>query len=157
MKSRLLLDIVIREGSTILKLLAGEDQALLVGRNALLVLNLGLDVVDGVGRLDLKGDGFAREGLDKDLHPTAETEDQVEGRLLLDIVVGEGAAVFELLASEDETLLVGGDALLVLDLGLDIIDGVRGLDLEGDGLSGERLNEDLHGDIRGRVCGGSGG
>ena len=34
---------------------------------------------------------------------------------------------------------------LVLDLSLDIIDGVRGLDLEGDGLSSESLNEDLHG------------
>jgi hypothetical protein len=31
-------------------------------------LNLGLDIVDGVGRLHLKGDGFARKGLHKDLH-----------------------------------------------------------------------------------------
>ena len=34
--------------------------------------------------------------------------------------------------------------LLVLDFGLDVVDGVRGLDLEGDGLSGECLDEDLH-------------
>ena len=34
----------------------------------LLVLDLGLDVVDGVGRLHLKGDSLAREGLDEDLH-----------------------------------------------------------------------------------------
>lgn len=47
-------------------------------------------------------------------------EDQVEGRLLLDVVVRKGAAVLELLAGEDETLLVRGDALLVLDLGLDL-------------------------------------
>ncbi len=38
----------------------------------------------------------------------------MQGRLLLDVVVGEGAAVLELLAGEDEALLVGGDALLVL-------------------------------------------
>ncbi|KAF2628978.1 hypothetical protein BU25DRAFT_315948, partial [Macroventuria anomochaeta] len=50
-----------------------------------------------------------------------ETEDQVESRLLLDVVVGEGATVLELLASEDQTLLVRGNALLVLDLGLDIV------------------------------------
>ena len=31
-----------------------------------------------------------------------------------------------------------------LDLGLDILDGVGGLDLEGDGLAGEGLHEDLH-------------
>ena len=34
--------------------------------------------------------------------------------------------------------------LLVLDLGLDIINGVGGLNLEGDGLSSEGLDEDLH-------------
>jgi hypothetical protein len=37
----------------------------LVWGNALLVLDLGLDVVDGVGGLDLKGDGLARKGLDE--------------------------------------------------------------------------------------------
>ena len=31
-------------------------------------LDLGLDIVDGIGGLDLKGDGLAREGLDKNLH-----------------------------------------------------------------------------------------
>ena len=48
----------------------------------------------------------------------------MEGRLLLNVVVGEGSAVFELLASEDKTLLVGRDALLVLNLGLHVIDSV---------------------------------
>ena len=67
-----------------------------------------------------------------------------------DLLVAQGTTVFELLAGEDETLLIGGDALLVLDLGLDIIDGVRGLNLEGDSLSGEGLNEDLHAEMWGR-------
>jgi len=31
-------------------------------------LNLAFNIVDGVGRLDLKGDGLTREGLDEDLH-----------------------------------------------------------------------------------------
>jgi len=155
-KGRLLLDIVVGEGTAILKLLAGEDQALLVGRDPFLVLNLGLDVIDGVGGLNLEGDGLPRQGLDEDLHSSAETEDQVESRLLLNVVVAQGTTIFELLASEDETLLVGRDALLVLDLSLDVIDGVRGLDLEGDGLSGESLNEDLHVGMW-RTCRGSGG
>ena len=30
------------------------------------------------------------------------------------------------------------------DLGFDIVDGVRGLDLEGNGLAREGLDEDLH-------------
>ena len=63
---------------------------------------------------------------------------------LLDVVVGEGPAILQLLAGKDEPLLVWGDALLVLDLGLDILDGVRGLHLEGDGLAREGLDEDLH-------------
>jgi hypothetical protein len=75
-------------------------------------------------------------------HATAEAEHEVEGRLLLDVVVREGAAVLELLAREDQALLVGRDALLVLDLGLDVVDRVRRLDLEGDRLAGERLDED---------------
>ena len=61
----------------------------------------------------------------------------MEGALLLDVVVGKGAAVFKLLSGKDEALLVWWDALLVLDLGLDIVDGVGGLYLEGDGLAGD--------------------
>jgi hypothetical protein len=34
-----------------------------------------------------------------------------------------------LLSGKDQTLLVWGDSLLVLDFGFDILDGVRGLDL----------------------------
>jgi hypothetical protein len=53
------LNVVVGQGTSVLELLASEDQALLVGRNSLLVLNLALDVVDGIGGLDLKGDGLA--------------------------------------------------------------------------------------------------
>jgi hypothetical protein len=59
MESGLLLDVVIREGATVLELLASENQALLVRRNSLLVLDFALDIVDGIGGLDLKSDGLA--------------------------------------------------------------------------------------------------
>ena len=75
-----------------------------------LILNLGLDVVNGVGRLDLEGDSLASQGLDEDLHTATKTEDKVKGRFLLDVVVGQGATIFELLAGEDQTLLVGWDS-----------------------------------------------
>ena len=110
MEGGLLLDVVVRKSAAVLELLASEDQALLVRGDALLVLDLGLDVVDGVGRLDLESDGLAGESLDEDLHTTAEAEHKVEGGLLLDVVVRESAAVLELLASEDQALLVRGDA-----------------------------------------------
>jgi len=48
----------------------------------------------------------------------------MEGRLLLDIVVAQCPAVFELLSGKDEALLVRGNAFLVLDFGLNIVDGV---------------------------------
>ena len=60
-RRRLLLDVVVRESPSILKLLPCEDQALLVRWNTLLVLNLRLDIVNRVGRLDLKGDRLSRE------------------------------------------------------------------------------------------------
>ena len=82
----------------------------------LLVLDLGLDVVNGVAGLHLQGDGLARQGLDKDLHATTQPEHQVESGLLLNVVVSQGAAILELLAGEDQTLLVRRDALLVLNL-----------------------------------------
>lgn len=57
-------------------------------------------------------------------------------RFLLDVVVGEGTAILQLLTSEDQTLLVRRDSLLILDLALNIVDGVARLDLQGDGLAG---------------------
>jgi len=48
----------------------------------------------------------------------------MEGGLLLDVIIGQSATVLELLSGEDQTLLIRWDSLLVLNLGLDIIDGV---------------------------------
>ena len=144
MKGRLLLNVVIREGTTILQLLPSEDKTLLVRGNSFLVLDLLFHGLDGVGRLDFKGDGLSCEGLHEDLHTTTKTKDQMKSRLLLDVVIGKGAAILKLLSGEDETLLVRGDSFLVLDLLFHGLDGIRGLYLEGDGLSGEGLHENLH-------------
>ena len=143
-KGRFLLDVVIRKGTAVFQLLASEDQALLVGRDAFLVLDLSLDIVDGVTGLNVQGDRLARQGLDEDLHAASQAQHQVKGRFLLDVVVRKGTAVFQLLASEDQALLVGRDAFLVLDLSLDIVDGVTGLNVQGDRLARQGLHEDLH-------------
>jgi hypothetical protein len=66
----------------------------------------------------------------------------VKGGLFLDVVVGERAAVLELLSGEDETLLVRGNAFLVLNLCLDILDGVGRLNLERDGLAYKTCTRD---------------
>jgi hypothetical protein len=78
------------------------------------------------------------------LGTTTQAQHQVESRLLLDVVVAQGTAILKLLASEDETLLVRGNSLLVLDLGLGVVNGVGRLHLEGDSLAREGLDEDLH-------------
>ena len=88
--------------------------------------------------------GTAAAQTTDDLLATAEAENKVEGGLLLDVVVSKGAAILQLLASKDETLLVWGNTLLVLDLRLDIINSVRALNLQGNGLASESLNKDLH-------------
>ena len=49
MQCRFLLDVVVTQRTSVLQLLASENQALLVWRNALLILNFGLHVVDRVG------------------------------------------------------------------------------------------------------------
>ncbi|KAG8483945.1 hypothetical protein CXB51_023551 [Gossypium anomalum] len=128
-KGGFLLDIIISQGPPIFQLFASEDQTLLVRWDAFLVLNLGLNVVDGVGTLDFEGDGLA---------------DEVEGGFFLDVIIGKGPTVFELFASENETLLVGWDPFLVLDLGLDVVDGVGAFDLECYGLAGKGFHKDLH-------------
>jgi hypothetical protein len=64
-ESGFLLNVVIRESSTIFKLLSGEDQSLLIRGNSFLVLNLGLDIVDCVGGLDFESDRLSGEGLSR--------------------------------------------------------------------------------------------
>jgi len=71
------------------------------------------------------------------LHTTTEAKDEMEGGLFLDVVVGKGSTILKLLASEDETLLVWRNALLVLNFGFDVVDGIRRLHLKGDGLAGD--------------------
>ena len=73
------------------------------------------------------------------LATTAQTKHQVQGRLLLNVVVRQSAAVLQLLAGEDQALLIWGNSLLVLNLGLDVLDGIRGLDIKSDSLSCDSL------------------
>jgi hypothetical protein len=56
------------------------------------------DVSDWVrtGRLD-------SEGLDEDLHPTTQVDLQVNGWLLLDVVVSKGTIILKLLVNEQRT------------------------------------------------------
>ena len=118
----------------------------MVWGDALLVLDLGLDIFDGVKSFHFKSDDLAGEGPDEDLHTTTQAIHQVEHGLIPDVVVTHGTRMFKLPARKDQALLVCGDALLVLDLGLDIFDGVISIhfNCKSDELAGEDLHDDLH-------------
>jgi hypothetical protein len=141
MECALLLNVIIGQRTAILQLLSSKDESLLVWWNTLLVLDLALDVVNGIARFHFKCNSLSRQSLDEDLHSTTETKDQVESRLLLNVVVRKCSAVFQLLSGENETLLIRWDALLVLDLRFYVIDGIRRLDLKSDGLASEGLDD----------------
>jgi len=61
----------------------------------------------------------------------------MEGGFLLNIVIGQGTSVFKLLSSEDQTLLIWRDSLLVLNLRFDVVNRVGGFHLKGDGFSSD--------------------
>ena len=81
---------------------------------------------DRVGRLDLVVGAAVAANVHR---APAQTQHQVQRALLLDVVVRERPAVLQLLAGKDQALLIRRDALFVLDLRLDVLDRVGGLDL----------------------------
>ena len=66
-----LLDVIIQKSAAILKLFASE--------NKMLGCDTGLDDVDGVRGLDLRGGGLGCEGLDKNLPTATKAENEMEG------------------------------------------------------------------------------
>ena len=84
----------------------------------------------------------------------------MKSTLFLDVIIGEGATIFKLLSRKDKTLLIRrntkGDQFIychpdsqylpffILNLGLNVVDSVRGFYFQGDSLAGQRLNKNLH-------------
>jgi len=144
MKSWLFLNVVVGESVAILKFFSSEEESLLIRRDSFLVLDLGLDVINGVRSLNIESDDLSSKGLDQDLHTISESKKEVKSWLFLNVVVGESATILKLLSSEEESLLIRRDSFLVLDLGLDVIDCVSSLNIESNGLSSKGLDKDFH-------------
>jgi len=66
--SALHLDVIVGEDVIILEQLAGADETLLVRRDVLVVLDVGLDIIDHVRRVDHKMITVSHELIDEDLH-----------------------------------------------------------------------------------------
>ena len=56
----------------VLKLLSGKDKTLLIGQDSFLVLDLGLDVINGIRRLHIQVGSISSQGLDKYLHSSVD-------------------------------------------------------------------------------------
>merc|ERR1719489_524714 len=144
MKSRFLLNIVVRKGSSIFQLLTSKDKPLLIGRDTFLVLDLCLHIFDSIRSFNLKGNCLASKGLHKNLHTPTEPKNQVKSRFLLDIVVRKGSSIFQLLTSKDKPLLIGRDTFLILNFSLHIFNRVRSFNLKGNSLASKGLHKNLH-------------
>lgn len=68
----------------------------------------------------------------------------MERGIFLNVVVGHRAAILELLAGENESLLIRWNSLFILNLLLHVLDRVRRLHIERDRLARQSLHEDLH-------------
>jgi len=68
--------------------------------------------------LVLSGEG-SQGGLNFDASEStsSEAQHQVKGRFFLNVVVGQGASIFELLSCENQALLIRGDSFLILNFG----------------------------------------
>ena len=144
MQGRFFLNVVVGQGSAVFQLFTSEDQSLLIRGNTFFVLDFRFDIFNSVRRFNFQSDSLSSQSLDKNLHTTSQSKNQVKGGFFLDVVVRQGSAVFQLFTSEDQSLLIRRDTFFVLDFGLDVFNGIRGFDLQGDGLTGEGFDEDLH-------------
>ena len=70
-----------------------------------------------------------------------QTKHQEQGGIFLNVVVFESASILQLFARKNLMPLVRQDAFLALDFSFDILSGVTGLDLEGDGLACQGLTD----------------
>ena len=115
MKSRFLLNVIIAHSSSIFKTFSCKYKALLVSWNSFFISDLIFDSLNRIRWLYFYSDAPSTQGLNEDLHgTTTESEDEMKGWLFLDVVVAEGSAVFELLSSENEALLITRDTFSVL-------------------------------------------
>lgn len=112
MEGRLLLDVVVRKSAAILELLASKDQSLLIWRNSLLILDLGLDLFSSISK------------------PSPRNPALLSQLTNLPPIGAETPSVEQIPAGKNEKTY--------------IVNGVRGLHLEGDGLTRKGLYENLH-------------
>jgi hypothetical protein len=138
------LNIVVREGSSVFQLFSCKNKSLLIGGNSFLILDLGFNVFNGIRGFDFQSDSLSSKSFNENLHSSSQSKDQMESGFLLNVIIGEGSSVFQLFSCKNKSLLIRGNSFFVLDLGLDVFNGIRGFDFQSDSLSSKSFNENLH-------------
>ena len=78
------------------------------------------------------------------LSAAPQPQHQMQRGFLLHVVVSERAPVLQLLSRENQSLLVRGNAFLVLNFALHHVDRVRRLHFQRHSFASQRLDKDLH-------------
>jgi len=144
MKSTFLLNIVIRQGSSVLQLLSSKDQSLLIWRNPFLVLNLRFHILNSIGSLYFKSYCLPSQSLHKDLHSTSQSQHKMKSTFFLNVIIRKSSSILQLFPSKDEPLLIWRNPFLVLDLSFHILDSIGGLYFKSYCLPSQSLDKDLH-------------
>jgi hypothetical protein len=154
LKGGVILDLAVRKSEPILHVLLmcsgpillvprSKEEPLESYRYALHLVNLLLDIVDGIGALNLKHKSLSCKLLDEDLHqPRSEAQDEVEIGSIPDVIIGQSTAALELLpAVKEEALLGRVNAILIFNGRLEAVDGICALNIER---PLKRLDGDFH-------------
>ncbi len=68
----------------------------------------------------------------------------MQGAFFLDVVVRKRTIVLQRFSSKDQTLLIGRNTFFILDLSLDVLNAVGGLNVKGDRFPCEGFDKYLH-------------
>jgi len=78
------------------------------------------------------------------IHATPQAEDEVKRRLRLNVVIGEGPAVFQLFSGENQSLLIGRYSFGILNRSFYTFDGDVPVQIQVYRLAGQRLDVYFH-------------
>ena len=142
---RIIPNLIFRQGGAAVELRAVQDEALLLGLDALLGLDRRLDDVNSIQRIHDEADHIrCRLVMYVNLHASgrARLPHGEGGAQAPDAVMRQRVAVLQLQALVEEALLRDRDVLLVVDELFDLVNRMAGQDLQGDALAVGQLDVD---------------
>mmetsp|Transcript_5847 Transcript_5847/g.18098 ORF Transcript_5847/g.18098 Transcript_5847/m.18098 type:complete len:203 (-) Transcript_5847:1-609(-) len=145
LRSRSRLDAVVQQRAPILQHAVTVDQALLLGRNALLVAEHALEAFNSVWLHDIHGNYVAKRSYHKDLDGLRAAEEQVDRCSILDGIISNAALVVEIGTGDYQVLEGRRHAIPLQNHGLHTRHRVRSIHVQFKDLGNAHLlHNDLH-------------